>query len=315
MNYKYIFYAPYYQNHSNGIKCFWQAAFNFSQSRDVTILQFYNGVKQSLIPKEYESMKIIDDINKIQISKDHIVIYPDCVSTNPLNHHNVARYLMCKPFILNGQGIELNKYDYCFAYSNAVSEKLEQYLIFPKDLLNLKPQKNEVRDNKLLIYYGKTRYGLNFKGLQKFTENFDDVRIITREYPSKKSNLYQLISESRLLISFDPLTSLIHESTLLGTPVYIYDETFKEEYDKFNFKLHGFYYNLKENDLTKVYKESFNLAERAHNEIKNLSNSEHTRTIELIIKMEEHFSNNNTCYEKYTSLQKADIIFSKIVSG
>ena len=30
---------------------------------------------------------------------------------------------MCKPFILNGQGIELNKYDYRFAYSNAVSEK------------------------------------------------------------------------------------------------------------------------------------------------------------------------------------------------
>ena len=27
--------------------------------------------------------------------------------------------------------------------------KLDQYLIFPKDLLNLKPQKNEVRDNKL----------------------------------------------------------------------------------------------------------------------------------------------------------------------
>ena len=27
--------------------------------------------------------------------------------------------------------------------------------------------------------------------------------------------------------------------------------------------------------------------------------------------MEEHFSNNNTCYEKYTSLQKADISFFK----
>ena len=70
MDYKYIFYAPYYQNHSNGIKCFWQAAFNFSQSRDVTVMQFYNGVKPGLIPKEYESMKNNYDINKIQISKE-----------------------------------------------------------------------------------------------------------------------------------------------------------------------------------------------------------------------------------------------------
>ena len=120
-----------------------------------------------------------------------------------------------------------------------------------------------------------------------------------------------MISESRLLISFDPLTSLIHESTLLGTPVYIYDETFKEEYDKFNFKLHGFYYNLKDSDLTRVYKESFNLAERAHNEIKDLSNSQHVRTSELIIKIENHFSDNKTCYEKYTSNQKKDIDFFK----
>tara|TARA_B100001093_G_C26836291_1_gene1018499 strand:- start:607 stop:1926 length:1320 start_codon:yes stop_codon:yes gene_type:complete len=311
MDYKYIFFAPFYQSHSNGIKCFWETALNFSKYKDVTILQFYNGVDSDKIPKKFENIKIINQINEIKLLSNHIVVYPDCVSSNPLEHHNVSRYLMCKPFILNGQGIEINKHDYCFSYSNAVSTIYDQYTHVSNDLLNLKQKENKIRDNTVLIYYGKLRYGLNFKGLNQLTKNFNEVKIITRMYPSNKENLYQMISESRLLISLDPLTSLIHESTLLGTPVYIYDSTFKEMYDNFNFKLHGVYYNIKEKDLCQIYRDSENLAEKAKNEIKEFKKNDDTNTLQLIQNMEDHFSKNKHHLEKYTNQLEEDINFYK----
>jgi len=311
MSYKYLFYAPFYKNHSNGIKCFWEAALNFSKYKDVTILQFFNGVESDETPKKFKNIKIINSIDEIKLLSNHIVVYPDCVSSNPLNHHNVSRYLMCKPFILNGQGIETNKHDYCFAYSNAVSTIYDQYTVVSDELLNIKPKENKIRDNTVLIYYGKLRYGLNFKGLNQLTKNFNEVKIITRLYPSNKENLYQMISESRLLISFDPLTSLLHESTLLGTPVYVYDSSFKEIYDNFNFKLHGFYYNVKEEDLNQIYRNSENLAEKAQNEIIEFKKNDDRNTLQIIENMEDHFSKNKNHLEKYTKQLEEDINFYK----
>ena len=311
MDYKYIFFAPFYQNNSNGIKCFWEAALNFSKYRDVTILQFYHGVESDVIPKEFENLRIIDSTEEIDLLVNHIVVYPDCISSNPLQHHNISRYLMCKPFILNGQGVEINKYDYCFAYSKAISDSFDQYTVISKELFNLKPRSNIIKDNTVLIYYGKTRYGLNFKGLQKLTENFLNVKIITRLYPSNKENLQKMISESRLFISLDPLTSLIHESTLLGTPVYVYDAVFKDIYDNFNFKLHGLYYNVKETDLNKIYEDSVNLSEKAHNEIENFTKEHEKNTLQLIENMEDHFLNNRSYLKKYSDQLDKDIDFYK----
>jgi len=311
MEYKYVFFAPFYQNNSNGIKCFWEAALNFSKYRDVTILQFSHGVKSDVIPKEFENLKIIYKIEEIELLSNHIVVYPDCISSNPLNHHNISRYLMCKPFILNGQGIEINKYDYCFAYSKAISDSLDQYTLISKELLNIKPKSNIVKDNTVTIYYGKTRYGLNFKGLQKLTKSFLNVKIITRTYPSEKENLQKMISESRLFISLDPLTSLIHESTLLGTPVYVYDQAFKDAYDNFNFKLHGLYYNVKETDLNKIYENSINLSEKARNEIKDFTKDNEKNTLMLIKNMENHFLNNKSRLKEYSDHLDKDINFYK----
>jgi hypothetical protein len=48
--------------------------------------------------------------------------------------------------------------------------------------------------------------------------------LITREYPPTKDALYRELAGCDLLISFDPLTSLSHESILLGRPVLIAGE-------------------------------------------------------------------------------------------
>jgi hypothetical protein len=45
--------------------------------------------------------------------------------------------------------------------------------------------------------------------------------LITRNHPATKKELYQTLSRSDVLICFDPLTSVAHEASLLGVPVYI----------------------------------------------------------------------------------------------
>ena len=152
--------------------------------------------------------------------------------------------------MLSEHMLDMSKNDYGLAYSNAVSTIFPSYLIINENILNIIGKyKNIKKKNKVLIYYGKVRYGQSFKNLKRIVEQFDEYEIIHRLYPSDSENLYEKIAESSLFISIDPLTSLLHESTLIGTPAYVYDSVYKEFYDNFDFKLHGFYYDLDPSDL------------------------------------------------------------------
>ena len=315
MNYKYIFYVPQYQSNSNGLTVLWEAALNFSQFRDITMCVFNNGGGPCALPDKFSKLKIItgDAIFHQFFDEEYIVVYPDVVPDNPLGHPNVARYLMCKPYILNGTGYTVSQNDYCFSYSKAVSEVLPQYTIIGDAVAGIKKIPHKVKTNKVVLYFGKTRIGLSFKGLNKFLENFDEIEIISRKYPTTKEEMYNMIAESRLLISFDPLTSVCHESTLLGTPVYIYDSVFKSLYDMFNFKLHGFYYNLKTNDLERVYEESQDLHIKAKKEVLKCNENTLEHTVDLISDMEDHFINKKSCYDLYSKNMENDLKFFKNV--
>jgi hypothetical protein len=49
-----------------------------------------------------------------------------------------------------------------------------------------------------------------------------------------------LLAESKLVISFDPLSNLHYESTLLGTPVHVVDDTLQRLNPQFNLVRYGF---------------------------------------------------------------------------
>lgn len=313
MSYRYIFYIPHYKQNSNGVANLWEAAFLFSKSRKVIICSFHNGVSEDSLPKKYRSLKILygDDVWRIKLNQKDIVVYPDCVADNPFNHPNVARYLMCKPFLLNGIGYNLNMHDYVFAYSKAVSNILPQYTVINPYIHELKPLPNKIRSNKVVIYYGKVRSNINYKGLSKLLDNFDEIEIFTRSYPSTKEEMYRIISESRLLISLDPLSSLCHESTILGTPVYIYDDVFKNQYKNFNFKIHGFYYGVTADDLVNIYEDSKDLSTKAIMEVRRHELNQESNTSELIHRMESFVSENRNSFDLYNSNLQDDIYFFK----
>ena len=313
MSYRYIFYIPHYVKNSNGVANLWEAAYLFSKSREVIIASFHNGVDEDSLPSQYRSLTILygDNIWNIKLNQKDIVVYPDCIDGNPFNHPNVARYLMCKPFILNGVGFKLNMYDYVFAYSKAVSNILPQYTVINPSLYKIKPLPNKIRTNKAVLYYGKVRSNLNYKGLNKLLDNFDEIEIFTRRYPSTKEEMYRILSESRLLISFDSLSSLCHESTLLGTPVYIFDDVFKNQYKNFNFKLHGFYYNVSSDDLVNIYEDSKDLSTKALMELRKHELNQVSKTNELIHNIESFISEKRQLYDLYNSNLQDDIYFFK----
>ncbi|BEI38385.1 hypothetical protein PHIN8_03290 [Polynucleobacter sp. HIN8] len=161
---------------------------------------------------------------------------------------------MAKPFILNNTWFEYGQNEFVFAYSNAVNSAMPQYNLIDPNLITLRKYKTTKKNNTLCIYMGKCRFGLNFKKYISLLDKFDEFVIITRTNPSKREILYECIANSKLLLSFDPLSSICYESTLLGTPVLLGDSVFEAEYKNYNYPLYGFNYSADEIDF---YKDEF----------------------------------------------------------
>ena len=285
--YKFHFHIPNYVGNSNGIQTLWEAAYQFSLLRNVTLSSFYHGEKKSYeIPSKYCGLIKPQPV----LDEETIVIYPDAVHGNPLNAIKVARYMMAKEYILNGNPIAFGEDDFIFSYSNAVNSNVAQYNILLDNLKGLKDFRVPKIPGKVSIYYGKCRVAMDTKRYVDLLKKFQDVSVITRANPSSKSDLYSEIASSELLISFDSLSSLSYESTLLGTPVLLMDDVSKYFYETFNYKLHGFYY---QGDISRIDK-----IIRSHEDLFNISNQELLAQLSLIPqltssiiqKIEEYFA-------------------------
>ena len=70
------------------------------------------------------------------------------------------------------------------------------------------------------LYTGKGRLKALPRSLHRAMLGLN-IRLITRDYPSTRQDLISLLTDSRGLISFDPLTNLNLEAGNLGVPVYL----------------------------------------------------------------------------------------------
>lgn len=82
------------------------------------------------------------------------------------------------------------------------------------------PPTNRRRPLKACIYPGKGHMQLAPRELRTRIERSRSC-LIRRFYPTTKAALYNELATSDLLISYDPITSLAFEASLLGIPVYI----------------------------------------------------------------------------------------------
>ncbi|MGB0637019.1 MAG: hypothetical protein ACPGN6_06390 [Gammaproteobacteria bacterium] len=286
---KYIFHLPNYVPYSNGIASLWYTAYLFSknQEKPVYIHAYYaNEIETYDPPEEYKPLIQTN----FEANTDDIVFYCDMEKGNPFKANNVVRYFMAKDYILDGQPAEWNKNDYLLAYSKAVDMVLPQHMTLLPELANLKKYKRQ-KTSTLLIYYGKCRIALDQTEIKDICKDFDEVKIITRTYPSLRTVLYEELAKAELLVSFDPLTSLNYEANLVGTPVLLIDDVFRDAFDDFNHKLPGFFYDYRELeniDLKKLGDDAFRVA---HEDLAYRVSQEDLVTVNTIKNIEDWFAN------------------------
>jgi hypothetical protein len=240
---KYVFYIPEYTDISNGISLLWQAASHFARYRTVRIWPYQYGTKSTSIPDSCLDI----EISYRPVDECEVVVYPENIEGNPLNGKRVCRYFMAKPYILNGAPVNYNDTEFIFAYSHAINRSLPQYNLANQNYLKAQEYIGTKKiPGKVAIYYGKCRFTTFNKEVFRTLIHASKVEIITRFHPTSKDDLYKAIASSEIFVSVDPLTSLIHEATLLGTPTLIADPVFREEYDSYNHSLPGFCYSYAE---------------------------------------------------------------------
>ena len=281
------FYIPDYSDKSNGIKSLWLAAEYFSKYRVVTVESVAMGAEICALPQQFKRL-----VGQFNNNKNTVVVYPDCIGGNPLNASKVGRFLMAKPFILNGLPLDCIDGDFVFACSNAVNEYLPQYNVLFNEKCAKLNIKNIVKKNKASIYYGKIRLSEKFNQIKEIIDIFDEIYVITRAYPKIQNVMYKNIAESKLFISLDPLTHLSYEATLLGTPVYMADDVFRKSYDNYNYPLHGFHYSDEVNsEFIDTYEHEI-LSRNARTLFEAELSRNDEKTIDILLKIDKFFSKN-----------------------
>lgn len=245
------FYSCYYIASSYGISIAYEIVYNLCKMGQPAKVVISDGAQERPIPSKYDGLYIFKE-HMPQLQSNDLVVYNDTVSGNPLGAKNVVRYMLNKPMVLTGEEIEFSGTDFILAYSYLIDCNLPQlyFLKDDEDLFASVRNRSCKSRGDVAIYFGKVRYDLlkkNFNNIRRLLEKYKNFNVITRSYPANRSDTLSLVAKSDLLISFDPLTNLNYEATLLGTPVLLVDNAYN--LDKgFNIDFWGFAFSQDEID-------------------------------------------------------------------
>ena len=255
----------HYSAASNGIKITYELARKLNEmgicAKNLCFDPYVCGAE---IPFKYLKNTIFCSVDQFpDIEPDDIVIYPEHVSGNPLNATCVVRYLLNKPYYIFGYGIEYAESDYILSYSQLISETLPYLyiLVDERKIYANTRRENPKKKNVYSVYFGKCNPEVLKNGeniLREMQKKYKSVNVITRQYPERKSAL-RMIAESDMMVSFDPLSNLNYEATLLGTPVLMLDDSFNTSSVHLPAEQCGYFYNINDLERAKlVVKESYN---------------------------------------------------------
>ena len=227
---------PGYSPNSNGIRCLYELADMLSQKGMHVIgiprnLDRYLSAR-SRLPNQYQDIPITC---KPFGSRSDILIASETAPKRTIHSARQAGILIIwwqlAPYrLLDGNMFPLAG-DLSLPFSSYVEPDQKDYFFYQpridKDwesalnqaLLSDSPKKT------LLFYCGKgrlTRLPVQILELCKRSE----IKVITREYPTSRSELFKLLRASKGLISFDELTNLNLEAASVGVPVFLAEPLF-----------------------------------------------------------------------------------------
>lgn len=154
--------------------------------------------------------------------QDAIVVYPEVVHNNPLGAKHVARYLLNKDGLIQGEKIDRSFKQFIFTYSRAFDEQAP-VLFFPNfdtEILNFT---DNIEERELhSMYFGKgPPLPAKFDGSQPHL-------LITRSWPKDREQLLAFLKMSRFVHLSDSNTALSVEALLCGCIplIHVWDSNF-----------------------------------------------------------------------------------------
>lgn len=242
------YYSQNYYQASNGIKIGFLLVKLLNEAGfPAKVLCYEPRRRDAKIPPEFSRTIQYLPEEPLRLEDEDIVVYPEIVRDNPLNARRVVRYLLNRPYYLSGEGIQYQKSDYLTAYSTIIDRDLPQLFIMIDDRTVFQTFEGSTKKNKVSFYFGKVdteKIKVMLPVAQKARGLFKEADFITRLYPFKRKDIFRKLAESELLVSFDPITNINYEATLLGTPVLLLDDSFGVSDGVFNIPLYGFFTNL-----------------------------------------------------------------------
>lgn len=255
------FFQAYYQENSNGISCMYEM---------VRVLNS-NGIPARIVctqnkefcqwyckplPEKYQSIYIPQETLPKELNPEDTVVIQDVYEGDIPKNANVVRWLLNKPICLTGKPIEYGPLEYVIAYSNYINDKLPQ-LFFLKDeqeLLQGIREKCQKSEDTVSVYFGKVHLDVLHERkelLSSIVGQYKKVNVITRWNPASRVEALEMLAQSDLLVSFDPLTNVNYEACLLGTPALMLDDSFQIVKKQFNIDNSGWFLDYSELDIAK----------------------------------------------------------------
>lgn len=233
-------YAPFYNDKSNGVSVIYELVGILNESGiEARVLCFENERYDFEIPEKIKPYYISKAQAPKAVSDEDIVIYSDTTDGNVLKAKNVVYWLLNRPGVLTGKGIAFNPSDVLVAYSALIHQELPQ-LFLMKDERSLfsRIRSTTVRKEDMVsIYFGKVNIDTVLsqnERLKRILKKYQKINIITRHVPASREQMLEDIAQSDLLISYDPLSNISYEATLLGTPVLMMDDAYNIQNTAFN---------------------------------------------------------------------------------
>jgi hypothetical protein len=253
-----------------------------------------SGIGVKLVDYGYNNISQPHLVQNLALSstkeKNKIVLTTDTVSGLPTDYDYEFKWLLNRPgFLKTSQLGQFSAPEQLkIAYSSIISRDITRLFINVIDHDFWEPS-NRFKRDKIVLYTGKfgSHPGIRnlvFQLIRKFNVN----EVITRNHPSSKNQLKELLVSTDILLSLDPLSSLNYEASLCGARVVVlFDLEKKWQFSDlllFDLPIYGTY-----SDLNEVESFEFNKVLDFYNEskskAKDLEVGDSTKFIETLINL------------------------------
>lgn len=255
-----VFYLLDYGSFSNGLKIVLDLS-NYLNSIGIDSIVVFDDVAYEL--KKPPKLPYIKKTSNVKIDLENdIIVYPEHVTNNPLKAKKIIRWLLNKPLFLGCPAIHYEDTDFIASFSSLIDDSIPNLFYMLDDRAMIQKYRGIKKESQICLYFGKvdTSKICSKDALKKLKELTKEkkIKVITRRIPKERDLLFQEIAKSQYLISFDSLSNINYEAQLLGTPVYLIDDSYNATKIEYNVKSNAWLNNIKnekelETALNNVY--------------------------------------------------------------